>query len=138
VVNSTQVQVNFSPNSNGSYRIVVASPSWTGGNAVSTASTLIGGDAAATTSGLLATQSAWWNRYWANSGLIEASSPDGTAQYMENLNTLYLYFQAGIMHSGQYPGSQAGLADPAFPSDCHCQLASSATGPAPAAVETSD
>jgi hypothetical protein len=111
VVNANQVQVGVNPNSDGSYRIVVASPSWTGGNAVSTASNLIGGDTTATTAGLLATQSAWWNRYWAGSGLIEASSSDGTAQYMENLNTLYLYFEAGIMHSGQYPGSQAGLAD---------------------------
>src|SRR3954447_4031443 len=111
VVNSTQAQVSFNPNSNGSFRIIVASPSWTGGNAVSTASTLIGNDGTAITSSLLATQSTWWNRYWANSGLIEASSADGTAQYMENLNTLYLYFEAGIMHTGQYPGSQAGLAD---------------------------
>ncbi len=111
VVNGTQVQVSFNPNSNGSYRIIVASPSWTGGNAVSAASTVIGSDVSASTSSLLATQSTWWNRYWANSGLIEASSSDGTAQYMENLNTLYLYFEAGIMHTGQYPGSQAGLAD---------------------------
>ena len=49
VVNSTQVQVGFNPNSNGSFRVVVASPSWTGGNAVSTASTLIGGDTTAAT-----------------------------------------------------------------------------------------
>jgi len=111
VVNGSQVQVSFNPNSNGSYRVIVASPSWTGGNATSTASSLIGSDTTASTSSLLATQSTWWNRYWANSGLIEASSSDGTAQYMENLNTLYLYFEAGIMHSGQYPGSQAGLAD---------------------------
>ncbi len=111
VVNSTQVQVSFNPNSNGSFRVVVAAPSWTGGNAASTASGVIGSDTTASTSSLLATQSAWWNRYWTNSGLIEASSSDGTAQYMENLHTLYLYFEAGIMHTGQYPGSQAGLAD---------------------------
>jgi hypothetical protein len=111
VINSTQVQVGVNPNSNGAYRIVVASPAWTGGNAASTAAALIGSDTTAATSSLLATQSASWNRYWAGSGLIEASSSDGTAQYMENLNTLYLYFEAGLMHSGQYPGSQAGLAD---------------------------
>jgi hypothetical protein len=111
VVNSTQVQVSFTPNSNGTYRIVVAAPSWTGGNATSTATTVIGSDATVPATSLLATQSAWWNQYWANSGLIEATSSDGTAQYMENLNTLYLYFEAGIMHTGQYPGSQAGLAD---------------------------
>ena len=111
VVNSTQVQVAFNPNGDGSYRVIVASPSWTGGNANSTASALIGGDVGASESSLLAAQSAWWNTYWASSGLIEASSSDGSAQYMENLHTLYLYFEAGIMHSGQYPGSQAGLAD---------------------------
>ena len=111
VVNSTQVQVAFNPNSDGSFRVIVASPSWTGGTANSTASSLIGTDTTASESSLLATQSAWWNTYWANSGLIEANSSDGTAQYMENLHTLYLYFEAGLMHAGQYPGSQAGLAD---------------------------
>ncbi len=111
VVNTTQVQVAFNPNADGSFRVIVASPAWTGGDATSTAASLIGGDATASASSLLATQSAWWNNFWANSGLIEASSSDGTAQYMENLHTLYLYFEAGIMHSGQYPGSQAGLAD---------------------------
>jgi len=111
VVNGTQVQVAFNPNSDGSFRVIAASPSWTGGTANSTASSLIGTDTTASESSLLAAQSAWWNNYWANSGLIEANSSDGTAQYMENLHTLYLYFEAGLMHSGQYPGSQAGLAD---------------------------
>src|SRR6202041_2980307 len=86
VVNSTEVQVSFTPNSNGSFRVVIASPQWTGGNAATTASTL------------LSTQSSWWNGYWANSGLIEATSSDGTAQYMENLRTLYLYDEAATMH----------------------------------------
>ncbi len=111
VGNGTQVRVAFNPNSDGTFRVIVASPSWTGGDPNATASTLIGSDATAGESSLLATQSAWWNGYWANSGLIEANSSDGTAQYLENLHTLYLYFEAGIMHSGQYPGSQAGLAD---------------------------
>jgi hypothetical protein len=111
VVSSAQVQVSFTPNSDGSFRIIVASPSWTGGNAASTASSVIGGDATAATSSLLSAQSSWWNGYWANSGLVEASSSDGTAQYMENLRTLYLYDEAGLMHAGRYPGSQAGVAD---------------------------
>ena len=111
VVNSTEVQVSFTPNSNGSFRVVIASPVWTGGNAASTASTLIGGDATTAASTLLATQSSWWNGYWANAGLIEANSSDGTAAYMENLRTLYLYDEAASMHSGDYPGSQAGVAD---------------------------
>jgi hypothetical protein len=111
VVNSTEVQVAFTPNTNGSFRVVIAAPKWTGGNAATTASTLIGSDATATASSLLATQSSWWNNYWANAGLIEATSADGTAQYMENLRTIYLYDEAASMHSGDLPGSQAGVAD---------------------------
>jgi hypothetical protein len=111
VVNSTQVQVSFAPDSNGSFRVVIAAPEWTGGNAATTASNLIGSDATAATSSLLSTQSSWWNSYWANTGLIEANSSDGMAQYMENLRTLYLYDEAASMHSGNYPGSQAGVAD---------------------------
>ena len=111
VVSPTEVQVAFTPNSNGSFRVVIASPEWTGGNAATTASTLIGSDATTATPTLLATQSSWWNSYWANAGLIEATSSDGTAQYMENLRTIYLYAEAASMHAGDYPGSQAGVAD---------------------------
>jgi hypothetical protein len=111
VVNSTEVQVSFNPNSNGSFRVVVAAPSWTGGNATTTASNLIGSDTTTAAATLLATQSTAWNSYWANSGLIEMNSPDGTAAYMENLRTIYLYAEAASMHSGDYPGSQAGVAD---------------------------
>ena len=111
VVNSTEVQVSFTPNSNGSFRVVIASPAWTGGNATTTASTLIGSDTTTAASTLLSTQSSWWNSYWANAGLIEANSSDGSAQYMENLRTMYLYAEAASMHSGDYPGSQAGVAD---------------------------
>ena len=111
VVNSTQVQVSFNANSNGSFAVVVAAPQWTGGSAISTATSLIGADPTAAASTLLATQSTWWNGYWGNSGLIEATSSDGTAQYLENLRTLNLYDEAASMKSGAYPGSQAGVAD---------------------------
>ena len=111
VVDSTDVKVTFTPNSDGTFRVIVASPSWTGGNPESTAQSLIGGDATATSSSLLGTQSSWWNGYWAHSGLIEVNSSDGTGQYMENLRTLYLYDEAATMKSGSYPGSQAGVAN---------------------------
>jgi len=111
VVNSTDVRVSFTPNSDGSFRVIVAAPQWTGGNATTTASNLIGSDTTTATSSLLSTQSSWWNGYWANTGLVEMNSSDGTAQYMENLRTIYLYSEAASMHSGDYPGSQAGVAD---------------------------
>ena len=111
VINSEQVGVSFKANTNGAYTVVVAAPQWTGGNAIQTATSLIGSDATTAASTLLATQASWWNGYWANAGLIEANSSDGTAQYMENLRTLYLYDEAASMKSGAYPGSQAGVAD---------------------------
>ncbi|HWG22504.1 glycosyl hydrolase family 95 catalytic domain-containing protein [Actinospica sp.] len=111
VVNSTQVKVAFTPNSDGSYRIVVAAPTWTGGNAISTAQTLVGSDTDTATATLTAAQALAWHTYWAGSGLVEMSSSDGSAQYMENLRTLYLYDEAASMKAGGYPGSQAGIAD---------------------------
>jgi hypothetical protein len=111
VVNATEVQVSFTPNANGSFRVVVASPSWTGGNATTTAAKLIGSDATAATASLLARQSAWWHGFWAHSGLIEMSSANGVARYLENLRMVYLYDEAASMRAGSYPGSQAGAAD---------------------------
>ncbi|MDX6354913.1 MAG: alpha-L-fucosidase 2 [Streptomyces sp.] len=110
VVNSTTVQVSFKPNADGSYRIVVGAPTWTGGNAATTASTLLGSDATTAEATLLSSQSTWWHAFWANSGLIELNSADGSAQYMEALRTIYLYTEAASMR-GTYPGSQAGVTD---------------------------
>ena len=110
VVNSTTVQVSFRPNANGSFRIVVGAPSWTGGNPATTASNLIGADATTASATLLAGHSAWWNTFWANTGLIRMSSADGSADYMEALRTIYLYTAAASMR-GAYPGSQAGVAN---------------------------
>ncbi|WP_069465883.1 fascin domain-containing protein [Actinacidiphila rubida] len=110
VVNSTQVKVTFTPNADGSYRVVAGAPAWTGGDAAGTASNLIGQDAGAPESSLLSSQQSWWAGYWANSGVLEANSSDGTAQYMETLRTLYLFMEAASMR-GTVPGSQAGVAD---------------------------
>ncbi len=111
VVNSTQVKVTFTPNTDGSYRIVVAAPKWTGGTAITAAQSLIGSDTTTSAPNLLASQASAWHSFWGNAGLIEATSSDGTAAYMENLRTLYLYDEAASMKSGTYPGSQAGVAD---------------------------
>ena len=112
-VNSTQVQTSFKPNSDGSFRVVVASPSWDGsaGDPGQAATAAIGGDATATTASLLTTQTGWWNTFWKHSGLIEMNSTDGNAAYTENLRTLYLYEENASMKAGSYPGSQAGEAD---------------------------
>ena len=110
VVNSTSVKVTFTPNTDGSFRVIVGAPTWTGGNAATTATSLLGSDATTAESSLLSSQSGWWNNFWANSGLIEMNSADGSAQYIESLRTIYLYTEAASMR-GTFPGSQAGVTD---------------------------
>jgi hypothetical protein len=111
VTSPTQVQLSFKPHADGSFRVVVGSPAWTGGDAAKTASALLGGDLAAGESTLLAAQDASWHSFWSHSGLIEMNSADGSAAYLENLRTLYLYGERASMKQGIYPGSQAGEAD---------------------------
>ncbi|MFC4036635.1 hypothetical protein ACFO3J_35135 [Streptomyces polygonati] len=110
VVSSTQVRTTFTPNTDGTFRVVVGAPAWTGGNAAGTASALLGSDATVAESSLLSTQQSWWANFWANTGVLEANSSDGQAQYMETLRTLYLFMEAASMR-GTIPGSQAGVAD---------------------------
>ncbi|MFF7155037.1 hypothetical protein [Streptomyces sp. NPDC008139] len=120
VVNSTQVKVTFTPNADGSYRVILGAPTWTGGNAATTAANLLGSDATAAESSLLSSQKSWWSGFWANSGVLEATSADGTAQYMETLRTLYLYMEAASMR-GTVPGSQAGVGgDPGSGANAAC------------------
>ncbi|GII30123.1 Ig-like domain-containing protein [Planotetraspora mira] len=111
VAGPTQVKVSFKPHADGTFRVVVASPAWTGGDAAETARKLIGKDATVHESKLMSAQDRWWDRYWTHSGLVTMDSADGSAAYIENLRTLYLYEEAASMKEGIYPGSQAGEAD---------------------------
>jgi hypothetical protein len=110
VAGSQSVKVTFNPNSDGSFRVLVAAPHWTGGNAAATASALLGTDASATSSTLSAAHLSWWHTYWANLGLIRLSSADGAANYLEKVRTLY-YLTSAEESRGSLPGSQAGVAD---------------------------
>jgi hypothetical protein len=111
VVNSTKVQTTFKPDANGDFRVVVAAPHWTGGDAAATAAQVIGKDATLPETSLLGSQDAWWHKYWVHSGVVEMNSADGTAAYVENIRTLYLYDAAASSKAGTYFGSQAGEAD---------------------------
>ncbi|MGH3168113.1 MAG: Ig-like domain-containing protein [Trebonia sp.] len=115
VANSTKVTTTFKPDANGDFRVVVAAPHWAGGTATDTASVtaakLIGNDASLPEVALLNSQQHWWDNYWAHSGLVEMSSADGNAAYIENIRTLYLYDAAASSKTGTYFGSQAGEAD---------------------------
>jgi hypothetical protein len=111
VVSPEKVQVSFKPNADGDFRVVVGSPGWKGGDAARAASELFGNDAAVAEPALLNQQNRWWDSFWAHSGLAEMNSADGSAAYIENLRTLYLYDEAASSKQGSYPGSQAGEAD---------------------------
>ncbi|HEY4035739.1 MAG TPA: hypothetical protein VGL94_17415 [Ktedonobacteraceae bacterium] len=110
VVDSLTVQVSFNPNPDGSFRIIVAAPSWKGGNAQTTAASLIGLDATTSSTNLQSGHLSWWHSYWHRVGLIKMTSNDGDAQYIENLRDLDLYTVAADS-GGQFPGSHAGVGD---------------------------
>jgi hypothetical protein len=110
VTSPLSVQVSFQPNADGSFRVVVAAPHWAGGNAMTVAESLLGRSATLAAPALTGAHLAWWHSFWADSGLIEMSSADGSAQYLENLRTIYLYTEAASSRSA-LPGSQAGVAD---------------------------
>lgn len=110
VVNPLTVRVSFKPHPDGSFRVVVAAPHWTGGDAMTAAASLLGGQATAPASVVSAPHLAWWHAFWHHVGLMELSSADGSAQYLENLRAIDLYTTAAE-ERGQFPGSQAGVAD---------------------------
>ncbi|MFJ2865592.1 glycosyl hydrolase family 95 catalytic domain-containing protein [Kitasatospora sp. NPDC087314] len=104
------VQVVFNPNADGTFRVVVAAPSWTGGDALGTVNSVIDADTTQPSSALSAAHLTWWHDYWGSAGLIKISSSDGSGEYVENLRTLYLY-DAAAERGGSTPGSHAGVAD---------------------------
>ncbi|WP_030437693.1 glycosyl hydrolase family 95 catalytic domain-containing protein [Actinoplanes subtropicus] len=110
VVDPLTVQVAFRPRPDGSYRVVVASPQWTGGDPIGAAARLLAPDTRGPGRVAPAAQRRWWHDYWAHIGLIRLSSPDGTAEYLENLRTINLYANAAERGTVR-PGSQAGVAD---------------------------
>ena len=111
VVNSTTVQVSFKPNADGTFRIVIAGPTYNGSqNAMNTVTSLIGSDATAAAGSLQSATTAWWNNFWAKTGLINMTSSDGGGAYVENIRDVNLFLQAASS-SGQYPAHHAGLAD---------------------------
>ncbi|MFI5797761.1 glycosyl hydrolase family 95 catalytic domain-containing protein [Streptomyces sp. NPDC051677] len=103
-------QVTFRPNADGSFRVVVVSPGWTGGDAISTTKNLLGGDLTRPSADLAAGHLAWWHNYWNTVGLIKITSADGSGEYFENMRTLYLY-DIAASNRGSLPGSQAGEAN---------------------------
>jgi glycosyl hydrolase family 95 len=110
VVDARTAQVSFRPRPDGSFRVVVAVPQWTGGDAGATAHRLLAGDAERDDTALMGAHLRWWHDYWSRVGLIKLGSADGVADYMENIRTIYLYVAASS-ERGRLPSSQAGVND---------------------------
>ena len=106
VVDARTAQVSFRPRRDGSFRVVVASPQWTGGDAGATARRLLRRRADRRT--MTKPHLRWWHRYWGRVGLIKLVSQDGVADYMENIRTIYLYVKAAS-ERGRFPSTQAGV-----------------------------
>ncbi|HEY2510266.1 MAG TPA: hypothetical protein VGI39_05400 [Polyangiaceae bacterium] len=109
VVDPLTVEIAFQPNPDGTFRVVVAAPTWAGGDAAGTAKMLLGADATAPLATLTGGHLAFWHDYWSRVGLLELHSSDGSAEYVEALRTLYLFY-AAAERGDAFPGSQAGLA----------------------------
>ena len=108
--NSTTAQVGFQPNTNGSFRVVVAAPAWTGGDPIVGANTVLDNAQTRPETEVRQAHLAWWHDYWQRAGLIKITSADGTGDYVENLRTIFLYASAA-QSRGPLPGSQAGVAN---------------------------
>ena len=102
VVDARTAEVTFRPREDGSFRVLVAAPEWTGGDAAAAARELLAGPPK------LKPHLRWWHDHWGRVGLIKLSSEDGVADYMENVRTVHLYTQAASMRA-RFPGSQAGV-----------------------------
>ena len=100
------VAVRFHPQADGHYRILVAAPAWSGGDA--------SGFAALTMRQALAEPAAvhrdWWRAFWMRTAPLALHSANGEAEYLAQLRAVYLYTAAAEVGS-RFPGSHAGIGD---------------------------
>ena len=98
--------VSFHPRSDGTFRILVAAPGWRGGDAEKAAAPILNAAAKLTPDD----RKNAWHAFWDHAFLMRLSSPDGLAEYFENLRIIDLYTAAGES-ADRFPGSQAGIGD---------------------------
>jgi hypothetical protein len=91
VVDPLTVRLTFRPNADGTFRLVVGVPSYTGGDVA------VAARRAAVDSRSNHLQ--WWHAFWAEAAPMRITSADGTGEYVENLRALQLYTMAASMRS---------------------------------------
>jgi hypothetical protein len=100
------VTVRFKPRADGTFRVVVAAPTWRGGDAQAEVTRRLAAAKAIRADG----HRAWWNGYWNRVGLMKLASADHAAEYFENLRAIDL-FAAAAESRDRLPGGQAGVGD---------------------------
>jgi hypothetical protein len=100
------IKVSFHPKRDGSFRVLVASPEWRGGDAMGMVSSLLDNAALVEAND----HRGWWHHFWGTAALIKMSSPDHTAEYFENLRMIDLFVTAAESRD-RFPGAQAGIGD---------------------------
>jgi alpha-L-fucosidase 2 len=110
------IKIAFRPKVDGSFRVLVASPEWRGGDGLGTATAILDRAMKLTVDD----HRTWWHKFWQASAIIKLSSPDHAAEYFENLRTIDL-FATAAENRDHFPGNQAGIGDlfSAFGDDHH-------------------
>ena len=91
--------ISFHPRADGTFRILVAAPGWRGGDAEKAAAPILNAAAKLTPDD----HRKAWHAFWDRAYLMKLSSPDGVAEYFENLRIIDLY-TAGGGECGSLPG----------------------------------
>ncbi|TWD75190.1 hypothetical protein FB561_6628 [Kribbella amoyensis] len=96
VVDPLTVRLTFRPNADGSFRLVVGVPYYTGGDVAAAAQKAVK-DADDPRTPQRHTD--WWHAFWAKAAPLRITSADGSGEYVENLRTVQLYTMAASMRS---------------------------------------
>ncbi len=107
LVDANTVAVSFRPYADGHFRVLVAAPRF---NAQSGAPDAVARKSLSPIMPKAQPDRSWWHRFWEHAAPMKIASADGSGEYMENLRALYLY-SAASESGGEFPGSQAGVAD---------------------------
>jgi hypothetical protein len=107
LVDANTVAVSFRPYADGHFRVLVAAPHF---NAQSGEPDRVARKSLTQIVSKGQPDRDWWHQFWQHAAPMKISSADGSGEYMENLRALYLY-SAASESGGEYPGSQAGVAD---------------------------
>ncbi|WP_307043049.1 LamG domain-containing protein [Agromyces ramosus] len=104
------MQVKFKPRTDGSFRVVVGSPNYTGGAVDAAAAAALTGAADGDGGSFAAAHLAWWHAFWGGVSPMKITSTDGSGEYIENQRALGMYTTAATSRS-TLPATHGGIAN---------------------------